>query len=57
MLLDIPLVVDLTAIRDARQVTVNESLRRANAKRSSNDYQIGQQILKKVHAFQKLGKR
>ena len=57
MLLDIPLVVDLTAIRDARRVTVNESLRRTNAKRNTYDYQIGQRVLKKVHAFQKLGKR
>ena len=51
MLLDIPLVVDLTVIRDARQVTVNESLRHTNAKHSLYDYQIRQQILKKVHAF------
>ena len=57
MLLDIPLVVDLTAIRDARQVSVNESLRRANAKRSTYDYQVGQQVLKKLHEFTKLGKR
>jgi len=57
MLLDIPLIVDLTAIRDARQVSVDESLRRTNAKRSSYDYQIGQHILKKRHEWTKLGLR
>ena len=56
MLLDIPLVVDLHAIRDARQVSVDENLRRTNAKRSAYDYRIGQRILKKKHEWTKLGR-
>lgn len=57
MLMNIPLIVDLHAIRDARQVSVDESLRRTNAKRSTYDYQVGQQVLKKKHEWTKLGRR
>ena len=58
MLLDIPLMADLMKIREKRQLSVNDTnLRRVNAKRSSYDYQPGQQILKKRHEYTKLGER
>ena len=57
MLLDVPLVIDLLAIRDKRQIKVDENLRRVNAKRSSFDYQPGQKVLKKRHEWTKLGER
>lgn len=57
MLLNIPLMIDFVAVRDRRRVTVNENLRRSNAKRSSYDYQPQQQVLKKRHEFGKLGDR
>ena len=57
MLLDVPLVIDLLSIRDKRQVTVDENLRRINAKRTSFDYQPGQEVLKKRHEWTKLGER
>ena len=55
MILDIPLIVDLHAMCDTRQVSVDEILLRTNAKSSSYDYQVGQQILKKKHEWTKLG--
>ena len=57
MLLDIPLIIDLQQIRNKRQISVDENLRRVNAKRSSFDYQPGQKILKKNHEYTKFGER
>ena len=57
MLLDVPLIIDLVQIRNKRQVTVDENLRRINAKRSSYDYQPGEKVLKKKHEYTKLGER
>ena len=57
MLLDVPIIVDLLAIRERRQLSVDENLRRVNARRSSYDYQPGQQVLKKRHEWTKLGER
>ncbi len=57
MLLDVPLIADLTAIREKRQLSVDANLRRTNAKRSSYDYKVGQQVLKKRHEWSKLGER
>ena len=57
MLLDIPLIIDLQQIRNKRQISVDENLRRVNAKWSSYDYQPGQKILKKKHEYTKLGER
>ncbi len=57
MLLDVPLVADLMAIRNKRQLSVDENLRRVNAKRSSYDYESGQRVLKKRHEWTKLGER
>ena len=57
MLLDVPIVVDLVRLRDKRQLSVDENLRRINSKRISYDYQPGQKILKKKHEWTKLGER
>ena len=43
--------------RDKRQLTVDENLRRINAKRSSCNYQPGQKILKKKYEWTKIGER
>ena len=45
MFLDIPLIADLTTIRNQRQVLIDENLRRQNLKRRSFDYQVGQRVL------------
>lgn len=39
--LDVPLVADLLAIRDKRQLAVDVNLRRINAKRTSYDLSTG----------------
>ena len=57
MLLDVPLIADLMAIWEKRQLSVDANLRRVNAKRSSYDYQQGQTVLKKRHEWTKLGER
>ena len=57
MFLDVPLVADLLAIRDRRQLAVDANLRRVNSKRTSYDYQPGQTVLKKRHEWTKLGDR
>ena len=57
MFLDVPLVVDLMAIRERRQLAVDANLRRVNAKRTSYDYQVGQKVLKKRHEWSKLGEK
>jgi len=57
MLLDVPLIADLMAIHKRRQLAVDQNLRRVNAKRSSYDYQPGQQVMKKRHEWTKLGHR
>ena len=55
MLSDIPLVIDLLQIRNKQQISVDENLRKINAKRSSYDYQPGQKNLKQKHKYTKLG--
>lgn len=57
MLLDVPLLVNLLDVRDRRQVSVDSNLLRVNNKRTSYDYQPGQQVLKKRHEINKLGER
>ena len=57
MFLDIPLVADLISIQQHRQHLIDESLRRANMKRRSCDYQVGQQVLQIVHDPNKLQER
>ena len=48
MFLDVPLIADIMAIAKERKVRVNESLRKANAKRLSYDYKVGEQVLVKL---------
>ena len=55
MLLDIPLIIDLLQIRNNRQISVDENLRRVNTKRSLYVFQPGRKILKKKHEYTKLG--
>ena len=57
MFLDVPIVADLLAIRERQQLSVDESLRRANNKRYAYDYKTGEQVLKKRHEYSKLGER
>ena len=45
MFLNIPLMADLQAIRDNRQLLINENLRRQNAKRRAFEFQVGQRVL------------
>ena len=51
MFLDVPYVADLLAVRERRQLRVNKDLRRANSKRISHDYKVGDQVLKKKHEW------
>ena len=57
MFLNVPLVADWTAIATRREQLVNESLRKANLKRISHDYAVGDRVLKKVWQPTKLGER
>jgi hypothetical protein len=45
MILDIPLLANLHDIQQRRQLIIDDRLRRANLKRRSFDYQVGQQVL------------
>ena len=45
MLLNIPLIANLEAIRDRRQHLINENLRRANAKRIEWNYNINDRVM------------
>ncbi len=45
MIHDIPLLADLHALHERRQVIIDERLRRANFKRRTYDYQVGQEVL------------
>ena len=57
MIMNVPYQADLRAIHARRQLQVDDDLHRANARRYGFDYQPGQQVLKKRHAFKKLGDR
>ena len=57
MIMNVPYQADLRAIRALRQLQVDDDLHHANARRYGFDYQPGQQVLKKRHAFKKLGER
>jgi hypothetical protein len=57
MFLDIPLFGDLITLQAHRQHLINESLRRANMKRHSFDYQVGQQVLQLVTDPDKMQER
>ena len=45
MFLDIPLLANLEAIRNRRQVLIDESNRKANLKRIRHDYCVGELIM------------
>ena len=45
MLVNIPLIANLTAIQDQRQQLMDEILRRANAKRIDYNYNVGERIM------------
>ena len=57
MFLNIPLVADWHMVTKRREHLINQNLRRENRKRQRWDYQVGQQVLKRVHDPTKLGKR
>jgi hydroxypyruvate isomerase len=57
MLLNIPLIADLQAIHERRQLIINENLRRANRKRNAHDYQINEEVLKLTEDPAKLQER
>jgi hypothetical protein len=49
MFLDVPLIADIIAITNRRQVVVNESLRKANLSRRTYDHRVNDQILVKAY--------
>ena len=57
MLLNIPVLIDLAAIQDNRQLKINENLRRQNSKRREFDYSINDEVLIKVPNPNKLEPR
>ena len=57
MFLNVPLIADWHALTLKREHLINENLRRANLKRRRFDYQVGQKVLKKLHAPTKMGER
>ena len=57
MLLNVPLVVNLLAVRDKRQVAVDKNLQRVNARRTSHDCQPNQRVLKKLPSPAKMAER
>jgi hypothetical protein len=57
MFLDIPVISDLEVIRQHRQAAINHNLLRANSKRLSYDYKIGDQVLKLIYSPNKLEPR
>jgi hypothetical protein len=57
MFLNVPLIADWQLIASRREQYINDDLRRANQKRRSYDYAVGQKVLKKVHNPTKLGVR
>jgi hypothetical protein len=45
MYLDIPLIANILTLADLRQKQIDKRLMRANAKRKTHDYQVGDQVL------------
>ena len=48
MLMDVPLVADLEAIRGRRQQQIDDNLRRTNKSRVDYNYQVGEMVKLKV---------
>jgi hypothetical protein len=57
MILDIPIIADLTALREQRQTRIDENLRRENRRRISFDYQPGQRVLLRSYKPNKMRER
>ena len=57
MLHNLPVTFDLDAINRRRQIRVDKDIQRINSKRYSYDYQVGQQVMKKVFDYTKLDPR
>jgi len=55
--MDIPLLADFHALHQRRQLIIDERLRRANFKRRTYDYQIGQEVLILADQVDKLQNR
>ena len=55
--LNVPLIADWHTIATRREQLVNENLRRQNPKRRTYDYNVNDQVLKKVYKPTKLGQR
>ena len=49
MLLDVPVIADLVAIRERRQLLIDENLRRQNEKRIEHHYKVGDFVWIKVY--------
>ena len=54
MFYDIPLKYNMQDINKRRQLRVDYDTMRANAKRYSYDYEVGQRVLKNLHRSNKL---
>jgi transposase InsO family protein len=57
MVMDIPLLADFHALHQRRQLIIDERLRRANFKRRTYDYQVGQEVLILADQVDKLQNR
>jgi len=57
MYLDIPLIADIMAITQKREIAINEALLRANRRRVTCDYKVGDKVLIKVYDPDKLQAR
>ncbi len=57
MFLNVPFVANLFALRDRRQLIIDENLRKQNAKRRHYDYQPGDEVYVKTVNPSKLGER
>jgi hypothetical protein len=45
MLMNIPYIADFIALRNARQLKINQRLLHANRKRPPHDFQVNQQVM------------
>ncbi len=57
MVLDLPLIADLQLIQERRQQLIDEQLIKANRRRFSHDYTIGDEVLKLAFKPKKLQPR
>lgn len=54
---NVSLEIDIDPINERRQLRVDKDAIRANAKRYSYDYKVGEKVLKKIYIFKKLDER